>query len=69
MGFALLSLLLGGDLKKKLKNLTVEDFYDYVKGRTEGVDDWTPEQEVAGRQMFDEFVAMFGLRKILKKGV
>jgi len=71
MGFDLLSVLglLGGDPKKLLKSLgTVEKFWEYTTGRIEDYDSWSDEQKVAARQMFDELVAMLGLRKILKRG-
>lgn len=61
--------LLGGDLKKLLKNLrTVEGFWEYTTGRIEKYDSWSDEQKAAARLMFDELVAMLGLRKILKRG-
>lgn len=60
--------LLGGDLKKLLKNLrTVEGFWEYTLSRIEQADGWSEAEKAAGRLVFNEIVAILGLRKILKK--
>jgi len=69
MGLNLLSLFITGETKNLLKSLTTkEGLWQYTIGRIEGFGDWTPEQKVAGRAVFDELFAMLGLKKILKRG-